>query len=49
MVDNYASPLLLSNNQPNYSYSNSHVINPIYVENNKSNNWCDKSNIGCTV
>ena len=47
MVDNYASPLLLSNNIPHYNYSNSNVINSIHVVNNKSNSWCDKSNIGC--
>lgn len=47
MADNYASPLLLSNNPHHNSYSNSNVINSIYVKNNKSNSWCDKSNIGC--
>ena len=46
MPDNYASPLLNSNNTPCYNYSNNNVINPIYVENNKSNNWYYKSNIG---
>ena len=46
MSDNYASPLLNSNNPPHYSYSNSHVINPIYSDKVKSQYCCDKSCIG---
>jgi len=48
MSDNYASPLLNSNNPPYYSYSNSHVVNPIYSDKIKSQYWCDKSCIGCS-
>lgn len=45
MPDNYSSPLLLSNNTPIINYSNNHVINPMQSENNKSYNFCDRSNI----
>jgi hypothetical protein len=50
MSDNYASPLLNSNNPPNYSYSNNHVINvinPIHLETDKSYCCCDKTVIAC--
>ncbi len=46
MSDNYASPLLNSNNTFHYNYSNSHVVNPIYSDKVKSQYCCDKSNIG---
>ncbi len=46
MSDNYASPLLNSNNPHHYSYSNSHVINPMYSDKVKSQYCCDKSCIG---
>ncbi len=46
MSDNYASPLLNSNNTYHYNYSNNHVVNPIYSDKVKSQYWCDKSTIG---
>ncbi len=48
MSDNYASPLLNSNNTFHYNYSNSHVINPMYSDKVKikSQYCCDKSCIG---
>jgi hypothetical protein len=47
-MSNYTSPLLTSDNPPNFSYSNSHVINPIHLGNNNSHCCCDKTFIACS-